>query len=87
MTDLEANANMNNRKRKQKNHNQPQKSSKLHRSEHAQKPQDPGISSTPWNNLQLILCIQDKHLDLHSKVSQAFNFVQSRVDGGSFLSL
>jgi hypothetical protein len=40
MTDLEANANMNNRKRKQKTHNQPQKSSKLHRSEHAQKPQE-----------------------------------------------
>ncbi|KAI4297717.1 hypothetical protein L6164_037592 [Bauhinia variegata] len=36
--------------------------------------------SSPWKNLQLILCIQNKHLDLQRKVKLAFNFVQSRVE-------
>ncbi|XP_027356731.1 uncharacterized protein LOC113866038 [Abrus precatorius] len=80
MADSEANANMQNRNRKRKRKQgfdcQPQNPSKLHRLDSALKP------SSPWNNLQLILCIQDKHNDLHSKVNQAFNFVQSRVDDG-----
>ncbi|KAK2381323.1 hypothetical protein QL285_068931 [Trifolium repens] len=54
MTDLEANANMNNRKRKQKTHNQPQKSSKLHCSEHALISKD-GVRSVKHS----ILCIQE----------------------------
>ncbi|TKY67774.1 Nucleolar 27S pre-rRNA processing, Urb2/Npa2, C-terminal [Spatholobus suberectus] len=69
MADLKANAAKQNRKRKQTVDAQPQKSSKLHR-------------SSPWNNLQLISCIQDKHHDLLSKVNQAFNFVQSKVGDG-----
>lgn len=87
MVDLEANQMKQNRKRKQKIHEQPQKPSKLHRSDSAQKSQDhqPGQSSTPWNNLQLILCIQDKNLDLNSKLNQAFNFVRSRVDDGAHI--
>ncbi|CAI8617175.1 unnamed protein product [Vicia faba] len=83
MADSEANAKVHKRKRKQKIHDQPKKPSKLHRLESAQKPQDPVRSSTPWNNLQLILCIQDRQLDLHSKVNQAFNFVSSIVGDGA----
>ncbi|KAI5388238.1 uncharacterized protein LOC127101398 [Lathyrus oleraceus] len=83
MADSEANGKIQKRKRKQKIHAQPEKPSKLHRLESAQKPQDPVIFSTPWNNLQLILCIQDKQLDLHSKVNQAFNFVRLIVGDGA----
>ncbi|RDX78601.1 hypothetical protein CR513_41099, partial [Mucuna pruriens] len=71
MGDSKADARMQNRKRKQRLDAQPQNPSKLHR-----------CSSTPWNNLQLICCIQDKHRDLTSKVIEAFNFVQSRVEDG-----
>ncbi|XP_061341643.1 uncharacterized protein LOC133287960 [Gastrolobium bilobum] len=65
------------KKREQKFHPQPQKPSKRQRLDSAEKPQDLGH---PWNNLQLILYIQDKHSDLQSKVNRAFNFVHSRGD-------
>jgi len=75
MVDLDANQKKLNRKRKQKIHQRPQKPSKLHRSESTQKPQDqqPAKSSTPWNNLQLILCIQDKNLDLNRYFHSSFS--------------
>ncbi|TKY59827.1 Bifunctional fucokinase/fucose pyrophosphorylase [Spatholobus suberectus] len=76
MAGSEANAKMQNSKRKQRFDAQLQNSSKRHRLDFALK------RHSPWNNLKLILCIQDKHLDLPSKVNQAFNFVQSRVDNG-----
>ncbi|XP_028789059.1 uncharacterized protein LOC114745089 [Neltuma alba] len=38
--------------------------------------------SPPWKNLQLILCIQNKHLDLQRKIELAFSFVQSRIEDG-----
>ncbi|KAH1236618.1 hypothetical protein GmHk_08G021788 [Glycine max] len=58
---------MQNRKRKYIFDAQPRETPKRHRLER----------HSPWNNLNLILCIQDKHHDLSSKVNQAFNFVQS----------
>ncbi|CAJ1935685.1 unnamed protein product [Sphenostylis stenocarpa] len=76
MAGLKANAKTQNRKRKHRCDSQPQISSKRHRLDTAPK------RHSPWNNLQLILCIQDKDHDLSSKVNQAFNFVRSRVDNG-----
>ncbi|KAG5015247.1 hypothetical protein JHK85_021383 [Glycine max] len=64
---LPAKAKMQNRKRKYIFDAQPRETPKRHRLER----------HSPWNNLNLILCIQDKHHDLSSKVNQAFNFVQS----------
>ncbi|XP_062092875.1 uncharacterized protein LOC133798553 [Humulus lupulus] len=37
----------------------------------------------PWNNLQLILSIQNKSLDLQKKVELAFDFVVSKVKEGN----
>ncbi|XVF67867.1 hypothetical protein PTKIN_Ptkin10aG0156400 [Pterospermum kingtungense] len=34
----------------------------------------------PWKNLQLILCLQNKGVDLQKKVELAFDFVDSRED-------
>ncbi|KAF8405366.1 hypothetical protein HHK36_010270 [Tetracentron sinense] len=36
--------------------------------------------SGPWNNLDLILSIQNKELDLQRKIEIAFDFVKSRID-------
>ncbi|XP_014522791.1 uncharacterized protein LOC106779233 isoform X1 [Vigna radiata var. radiata] len=76
MAGSKANAKRQNQKRKQRFDAEPQTSSKRHRSDIAPK------RHGPWNNLQLILCIQDKDHDLSSKVNQAFNFVRSSAENG-----
>ncbi|KAK4284826.1 hypothetical protein QN277_001608 [Acacia crassicarpa] len=37
----------------------------------------------PWKNLQLILCIQNRQLDLQRKIELAFSYVQSRIEEGN----
>jgi len=63
MAGSKANAKMKNQKRKQRFDAEPQTSSKRHRLDIAPE------RHSPWNNLQLILCIQDKDHDLSRLLS------------------
>ncbi|XP_054787877.1 uncharacterized protein LOC129293794 [Prosopis cineraria] len=79
------------KKRKQRSHGETERLSKAQRielrtAEHDTKSEKRDSLSDefeffpPWKNLQLILCIQNKQLDLQRKIELAFSFVQSRID-------
>ncbi|XP_040369829.1 uncharacterized protein LOC112186617 isoform X2 [Rosa chinensis] len=87
----------NKKKRKQsgpQESERPPKTNRTNSSENENEPQDQNFEvgkaekpnqGGPWRNLELILSIQNRELDLHKKVELAHGFVMSRVkeEGGS----
>ncbi|KAM5549964.1 hypothetical protein ABKV19_001077 [Rosa sericea] len=87
----------NKKKRKQsgpEESERPPKTNRTNSSENENEPQDQNFEvgraekpnqGGPWRNLELILSIQNRELDLHKKVELAYGFVMSRgkEEGGS----
>ncbi|PON83410.1 Nucleolar 27S pre-rRNA processing, Urb2/Npa2, C-terminal [Trema orientale] len=80
------------RKRKQKGTEEIEQSPKRHQvsfleqeEEEAEKSErtEPNPEVFPWRNLELILSIQNKDIDLQKKLELAFDFVMSRVKEGN----